>query len=351
MYSSFTFPTPHLLSRSSPSVYPSSLNPPGSIVSDGSSHTPKHSFPISRICADGHDETDYAPPSAKRVKRTKAIPAERHLLDTEQSLTREVVRCFEDRSLKNFSLFLPSRLPASIVKDRVAFSNFVLSTTANYLSLWKLDKHMRELDIRLPQEYSHHLSDDLEFPSRFLKCAVDNFSPLESIDHLYLPTLNITVHTNLEGILKPLATVQCSIKQCTLPLAFNIQASSLAGLDFSNAAKVLEASTLKEILLISSSDQLALFHYLFHDALTKKGKPSVKLTFTKHNQETSWTGPAYLTELATPEAIGVEVDPHALLESLNKSSNGEVSSTGHLKNGGNKRRHQSMQKRVSLLLL
>lgn len=232
-----------------------------------------------------------------------------------------IVTSFDGKPLKSFSLYLPPHLPASIVTDASSFASYTLMTAATYLGLWKLDKSMEAVDIRLPAEYLKHLQDDPSFLPNFFGVFFDNLSAVKSVNELYFPT--ITIKTNscsgLVDTFRALSATSCSIKHALLPISFAMESSTLANLDFTKMTKVVQTvSTVKLITLISSSDMLLQFSDLFHKAIPNVWNLSVKISTS--NDDASVPGPAYLTDLGKSLPIGENINPHALLASLNTCS-------------------------------
>ena len=381
MYSPFTFPAPHQLGKRnsssplSPRLSSSSLNSDTTsrtLVPISSDTTPVSSsygrFEIAPLpllaeglsvplvdsaltledsC--GTDEPDSAPPPPKRAKTraSKNLPLQpkRRKAQGKRKNDRKndpVVTTFNGKPLKKFSLYLPPRLPASIVTDKLAFASFTTSTASTYLGLWKLDKNMDILDVRLPPEYSKRLQDDQHFLCDFVESVFDNLSDVKSIKDVYLPAVTIrnNLCSSLLGIFFAFSESPCSISHVFLPVNFATEVSNVGNFDLTNIAQVLRAAKINEVTLVSSCDLLPQFYSLLHSALAKNGKSSIKLSTLNH--EASPPGPAYLTDAGKPTPIGVKIEPHTLLEGLNtggscdcgknSSKPSKGGSSSHLKN-------------------
>ena len=314
MLSPLNFPPPHQLSRSSHRrsfVHATSR----SIRSTSAYVDAKSSPPLSHSrTVGGNDETDSGPPPTKRLKLPK--------LDRS---AQPIVTSFDEKPLKSFSLYLPSRLPASIFQEKSALARYTLATTATYLTLWRLDRALDAVDVRLPTEYSKCLCDYSTFVPAFLKSVFDGLQSVKSIEEIYLPKVTIqdTSCSAFINIFQAISTASFSIKRAFLTLSFATDKSSLTSLDFTRIAKIIRAtSTVKEVTLVSSSDMLPQFTDLLHTAVTKVGKSGIK--FTTLTEDTSVPpGPAYLTASDKSESTGEEVDPHTLLSSLNSADGGK----------------------------
>ena len=114
---------------------------------------------------------DSGPPPAKRTavskKREKAV-----LLAKVGVQPKPIITSHDEKPLKEFSLFLPTSVPQSILHSRSAIQEFVLSTTNTYLSLWELSSKMDLLELRIPALYVNHLCDDCHFLTEFLTGAL-----------------------------------------------------------------------------------------------------------------------------------------------------------------------------------
>lgn len=181
MLSPLNFPPPHQLSRGSHRrsfVYPTSRNvkTASSISRSAPSHADARSSPpLSRShTVSGSDETDSGPPPTKRLKLPK--------LDKS---AQPIVTSFSGKPLKSLSLYLPSRLPASILREKSALARYTLATTATYLTLWRLDRALDAVDVRLPTEYSNCLCDDSTFIPAFLKTVFDGLQSVKSIKEIF----------------------------------------------------------------------------------------------------------------------------------------------------------------------
>ena len=378
MYSPLTFPAPHQLGKRNSPLSLSPLLSSSSLNSDTTSRTlvpltsdatPASSsygrFEIAplRLLAEGlslplvdsaltledscgTDEPDSAPPPPPKRARTRAakiLPLQPKRRKAQGKRKNDpVVTTFNGKPLKKFSLYLPPRLPASIVTDKLAFASFTTSTASTYLGLWRLDKNMDILDVRLPPEYSKRLQDDQHFLRDFVESVFYHLSDVKSIKDVYLPAVTIqnNLCSSLLSVFFAFSETPCSISHVFLPVNFAAEVSNVGNFDLTNIAQVLRAAKLNEVTLVSSCDLLPQFYSLLHGALAKNGKSSIKLSTLNH--EASPPGPTYLTDAGKPTPIGVKIDPHTLLEGLNtggsldcgknSSKPSKGGSSSHLKN-------------------
>ena len=289
---------------------------------------------------DVREETDSGPPRAKRPKKSPTA-----------SLVPPIVQTFDAKPLKSFSLYLPSHLPASIVEDSSAFTDYALSTAATYLGLWWFDHNMDSVDIRVPQEYSTRLQ-STKFLEKFLGVAFNKsqLSTVKSIKELYLPQVSITkTCTSFVDTFQKLSQIPFSIRTVFLPVSFSEDISTAGCL---NLTKVSKAATnlhsVKEITLVSGNAMLP----QFLDALREKiSTPTVE--FSLSSDETGSSGPEYIAELEKSTPMGELISPHSLVDSLNTNTVGEGDkSSSHRasktrSDSGKARSYYSPQKGVS----
>ena len=360
MLSPLSFPPPHRLSRHCPSRSLSSSTAHQQTVDSHAQHAGKslsiagtstpsdpaplvgasHSLSTADVCADNED-TDSGPPQAKRLKRLAALPV--HLLTHGGKMKKSepVVQTYNGKPLKSFSLYLPPHLPASVVTDTSAFASYTLTTAATYLSLWKLDRSLEAVDVRMPSKYSERLQSDSNFLPAFLGIVFDGLCTVKSIKELYLPQVFIhnTTCSGLHHTFEALSKISSSVTHAYLPLAFSIEPPDVMSLDLTKIAKVAKAvRTVKKITFVSSSDTLELFSDLFN------AQVSSSIAFSISNHDTSAPGPEYLADMSKSPPIGEKIDPHKLVASLNTSNAGSGEEGGALWSGGNSR---SQRKRVS----
>ena len=313
-HSPLIFPAPHRLGRGLPAHSADQSFPRMPSSSFTATTTAAREQSSTLGIQPDNDEPDLGPPKPKQVKTAKSLQTRSTAPTKGQS--KSIVITFKKKGLKKFSLFLPS-LPASIVRNKLAFGNYTTSTAATYISLWHLESSMDIVDLRLPLFYSNNLSDDLHFHSQFLGSLLSCLAEVKSIKELYIPTVDINTFTDLGAILQPLSTTHCSIKRLVLPLTFTIQSSALSTQDYTGIAKAIVATAAKEVTFVSSDNLLQQFHALLQSALTKSHKSNVKLSLS--DQEMGMSGPPYPTDSAQSAPVGENVDPHSLIDSLNTS--------------------------------
>ena len=359
MLSPLTFPPPHRLSRHRPSRSFSSSTIHQQAVDLHTQHAceaqfiggtstssdpaplvrASHSLSPADVCADNED-TDSGPPQAKRFKRLAALPVQLLTRGGKTRKTEPVVQTYNGKPLKSFSLYLPPHLPASVVTDTSAFASYTLTTTATYLTLWKLDRSLEAVDVRMPSKYSEHLQSDRNFLSAFLGVVFNGLCTVKSIKELYLPQIFIqsTSCSGLHHTFEALSKTSSSVTHAYLPLALSIEPPDVMSLDLTKIAKVVKAvRTVKRITFVSSSDTLELFSDLFNSQVESS------VDFSISNHDTSVPGPEYLADMGKSPPPGEKIDPHTLVASLNTSNTGSREEGGMPWSGGNSR---SQHKRV-----
>ena len=309
MLSRLTLPPPHRLSRRAP--------PRGSSV-----HCPS-------------EETDSAPPAAKRPRTVRAPQHAKSGHDDSREHTPPIAQTYNGKPLKKFSLHLPRCLPASIATDGSALASFTLTSTATYLQLWNFDKNMDSVDIRLPEEYSNLPQNRSRFLPRFLEAVFGGLgeSGVKSVKKLIVPTSRLP---DLIPILNALQTLTYTLKNVFIPLSNECTQSDLTYTVASEITKAATAvTTTIEITLVSSSPELS---KILADIKTGcGGKTSIKFSSLSSEGTGSPVGPEYLADLEKTEPQGELVDPQSLISSLNTAtfvSSGGEDERSSRKDGG-----------------
>ena len=348
-----TLPPPHRLSgrsRPQPRSLPSStaLTNPRKSTKDGRCATDTADAGAFRVTpkssasftVDVREETDSGPPRAKRPKKSPTA-----------SLVPPIVQTFDAKPLKSFSLYLPSHLPASIVADRSAFTDYTLCTAATYLGLWRFDHNMDSVDIRVPQEYSTRLQ-STKFLETFLGVAFNKsqLSTVKSMKELYLPQVSITkTCTSFVDSFQKLSQIPFSIRTIFLPVSFSEDISTVGCLNLTKVAKAAtNMHSVKKITLVSNNATLPQFLAALREKIST---PTVE--FSLSSDETGSSGPEYIAELEKSTLMGELISPHSLVDSLSTSTVGKGGkSSSHRasktrSDSGKARSYYSPQKGVS----
>ena len=300
-YSLLNFPSPHQLGQSTGiikrsrslkigNVQLSSFNTVG--TSDGTVAY------LSEV-GGGSDEPDYGQPQAKRPK---LLPQ------------RTVVSTYNNEPLKEFSLFLPSKLPAAIPDSNPALQQFVLRTTATYLRLWDLSTHMNCIEIRLPLLYEEKFASSEKFLKDFIYLVFQEIPQVQSIGDLYVPKVQLDANTNLDDILSGIMG-RASISHLYLPLSSSLNSSEDLAFDYRSFAMFLEAMHINELTIVSTDPVIS----DFSAKLEGEGKRIKKcsLQVRHRSEDLDPPGPDYIACLVEEGTGGQNVEPTELVRSLN----------------------------------
>jgi hypothetical protein len=303
---SLNFPRPHQLGIST-GIQPSR--------SSRSSFHPSDSALTST--AVGIEEVDSAaiagPPPAKKIALSKK--RERPTSSKLSAQPKPIVKSHDEKPLKEFSLFLPERVPRAILQSRSAIQAFVLSNATTYLSLWELSSKMDALELRIPPLYVDQLCDDGDFLTKFLAEVFGQISYVKSIQELILPRIVMHSRTQLEAILKPLVNSKCSVSHLYVPVTCSLRSKDLEAFNFKSLALFLRKSPVQELTFVSKDDIVEEISKNVEGELKKTKKCTVRVHFSK--KDLGAPGPDYIAELKETVNIGESVDPHVLVSSLN----------------------------------
>ena len=336
---SLNFPRPHQLGIST-GIQPS--------TSSRSSFLPSDSALSESSAVHGTEEVDSAaiadagPPPAKKIALSKK--REKPTSYKPGAQLKPIVKTYDEKPLREFSLFLPERVPRSILQSRSAIQDFVLSTTATYLSLWELSSKMDALELRIPPLYVDQLCDDGDFLTKFLAEVFGQISYVKSIQELILPRIMMHPRTQLEAILKPLVDSKCSISHLYIPVTCSLRSKDLEGFNFKSLATFLRKSPVQELTFVSKDGIVEEISKKVEGELKKTKKCTIQVHFSE--RDLGAPGPDYIAELKETATMGECVDPHVLVSSLNAHT-AAVESTGQ----GAAATKKSAQKSVSMRFL
>ena len=281
---SLNFPRPHRLGVSSgihPShsslaslPHPPPVAPPSTTIKLARA-TPKYvpevleSFPAKSQAV---EEVDSGAPPSKRF----ALASRKH---------EPIVKTFNEEALREFVLYLPPRLPMTIVSSRLALVEFVQQTALTYLSLWELSPSLTLLDLRFPPSYSESLSDDPHFIHGLLESVFEQLDQVRSIKEAYLPQIVFHASTQLEVILGSLGKTKCAISHLFLPIKCSLKVNEVENVDYKSVAAFLHKTKVRELTFVSSSEAVEDIKERLQSELKKVSrKNTVKLHFSDHVQ-------------------------------------------------------------------
>ncbi len=303
--SSLRFPRPHQLgsssglhlSRASAAVHPHHPLP-----------TPDHNIAsvITPQLA-GQDEVDFqqqqgGPPICTPLLKRKG-------------LAKPVVKTFNERPLKELTLYLPPKLPNSIVDTKLALSDFVITTSVSYVTMWELANELRVLNLRFPAQYVEKLASDCSFLNVFLQNVFDQLSEIKSIKELVLPEISLHSPADLSLILQPIIDSSFSISRLVLPVSSGMCENDLKQADLKTIASQLRKSNAKSVTLLSSDDIISVLADKLSCELKRYRKNSPNVSYSEGHLKAP--GPQYITDMSQPVECGEAVDPGSLVDSLN----------------------------------
>ena len=306
-YSLLNFPSPHQLGQSTGVIKRSrSLKVGNAQLSSYSSAVGTSEDALAHLSQDvgagGVDEPDFAQPPAKRPK---LLPQ------------KTTVSTFNNEPLSEFSLFLPSKLPAAIPDSNMALQQFVLRTTATYLRLWDLSPHMNCIEIRLPLLYEEKFSSSEKFLKDFIYLVFSEIPQVQSIGDLYVPKVQLDAATNLDDILSGIIG-RATISHLFLPLSSSLGSSDDLEFDYRSFAMFLEALHINELTIVSTDPVIN----DFSKKLAGEGKRIKKcsLQVRHRSEDLDPPGPEYISCLVEEGTGGQNIEPTELVRSLNVHS-------------------------------
>ena len=264
---------------------------------------------------DGEDQTDYecGPPPLKKAAITRYLkPRIIH------GSSKPVVKTFNESPLCELALFLPPRLPKSILQSQTALSEFVISTSITYLSLWEIANKVNVLNLRFPIQYVDKLSEDTHFLHAFIANVFEHIHNVKSIEELLLPKVILHCKTDLTQILQPIVDSKCSILDLYIPIASSLKSQDLKCFDLKSVASSLRRANIEKVTFISSDEIVKEFSSKLSAEIKRSKKNSVSVCYSGH--ELGVPGPNYIAELDEDVVTGEHIDPLSLVTSLNVAS-------------------------------
>lgn len=256
----------------------------------------------------GEDQTDYsAPPPLKKTKLS--------ITPDVCAPLKPVVKTHNDAPLCDVALFLPPRLPKSILQSQFALSEFVIATAVTYLSLWDITDNLKTLNLQFPIEYVDKLSEDTEFLNIFIFKVLNQISNVKSIEEFILPNIVLDSKTDLVKILQPIVDSKCSISSLCMPVTSSLTSPDLQPFDLKAIATLLCKTRIEKVTFISSDDVVKEFSSkLLAEAECLKRK---HIAVSCSDRELGIPGPGYIANLGEALATGEAIDPSSLVMSLN----------------------------------
>ena len=309
---SLNFPRPHQLGIST-GIH---LSRSSRIQSDSSL-----AFAVTSAGREEEEDVDAGPPPTKKAALSKK--REKDYLPKSGVQPKPIIKSYDEKPLKEFSLFLPAKVPKAILHSRSALREFVLSTANTYLSLWELSSKMDLLELRIPVLFADQLCDDGHFLAEFLAGIFQQASHVKSVKQLFLPRITMHPLTQLEGILQPLVESKCSISHLFLPIKCSLRSKDLEAYNFKPLALLLRKCSIQELTFISTDEIVKEISDRVATELKGTKKSAIKINYSR--DDLGAPGPNYIADLEETPTVGESVDPHLLISSLNATTAAESS--------------------------
>ena len=289
--------------------------------------------------SDGVDEVDFDLEGSEARKRKRSssgslssvfkYPRKGSLQESPALAPVPSVLTHDGHTLKEFGLYIPKKLPRSILEDHSALCSYILSGAGEtFLTIQDYNQHLDIMDLRLPPSLAIELGSDTSFISKLLFTTLSKLRNITSIQHLLLPTIYCVTSTDqLISCISPLD--QCRVSQ--------IDTISLPVTD-ANTRLVASKTTQKLISLFQNVDlkelQLTSAHPNALAALQKSLRETAQkigyhLNITSQAKEED---PFFLHEIEDDDQGMIELEdtsPETLVCALNVSS---TSGTSELTN-------------------
>ena len=302
-HSLLNFPSPHQLGKSTGIRKSKSLkiNRAGSASGASTSQTLSPDIvnaTLRQLSGElGVEETDFGHPPAKRPK-----------------LQSKIITTHNEEPLKEFSLFLPSKLPAAIPNNPTVLQEFVFKITATYLRLWNLAPDMECVEVRLPAIYDEKFSGSPKFLKDFIGVVFQQLNKVKSIENLYLPKMDIQVTTSLDDILAGMLG-RASVSHLYLQLVSSLDRDEILCYDFKAFAFFLHALNIDQLTVVSTDEVIGDFCKELSKEIGRIHRCSVQL---EHRyEELAPPGPDYIVSLNEGSTTGEFIKPSEMVHSLN----------------------------------
>ena len=233
------------------------------------------------------------------------------------------VQTHDEEPFAEFSVFLPPKVPQVVLSSPSALSTFVNTMVHTCLQLWPVSASVTTLDLRFPNIYSNKLSSNVQFISQYLSSVLQRLSKakVRSVDNVFLPQITLHSMLTLHQALSPLLASRLTITNLYLSIHANIKKKGkatvpvLSASDHDSLASVVSKSNVKQIKFLSSNQAV---HKTLLVELVNKRK-HIPTAYAFDLQDSSFTGPAYLTDESEQASQGEYIDPHTLVLGLNCS--------------------------------
>lgn len=303
-YSLLNFPSPHRLGQSAGIRRSKSLRVANTNAGSGTSSDPPNEnllrpLSLSRDVGAGVEETDFSYPPAKKPRLV---------------CTKANVSTHDEEPLREFSLFLPSKLPSAIPNSAHVLREFVFKITSTYIDLWDFAPHMECIEVRLPSLYDEKLSSSAIFLRDFISLVFQQLTGVQSINDLYVPKVELCADTRLEEIFAGIMG-RAAISNLYLPLSSFLSKIEVSKYDLEPFALLLHELHINEIIIVSTNHLIGGFCEKLIRERNKIEECSFQVTY--RNEDLDTPGPDYITNLREESTAGEFIDPTDLVKSMN----------------------------------
>lgn len=282
-----------------------------------------HQLGTARFHSDATEPAEAAEPHSKRPKLCPEIePVE----ETDGEVGKkplyldvtplDPIVTHNGQPFKEFAVFLPPKIPRSILLSKSALSDFVLKVSNAYFNLWPVAAKLSRVDLRLPPNYDTLLASDSGFLNQYLSNASSRLAHVESIGKVYFPHIVLSLIEQsqtfalfLQGryyiskLFVPVQTEQQEQREEKSPKP-----------QYQVLASILCSSKVDEITFISQDKDVQEFRNKLQGELKKLSNCAPKLVVS--GQQLDPCGPTYAPEKAE-DRVEKGLNPHQLVASLN----------------------------------
>ena len=285
---------------------PPNLPTPNLNTSSHSTTIQTNTFPIHPDHPQVVEEDAVEPPPTKRLK----------LSNSKSKPTQVQLNTHDDQDLEEFVLYLPPELPRVMVQSSIVLEKFVSGSLKLYLSLWRLSKCLKVVDLRFQLPYSAQLNE------RYITTLLKQLTFRgKEIKRLYLPCVTLHEFSQLEAVLRPLIKLHnTTIAELFLPLKCSLSDSDVDKANCKEFVNLITAIKLKKLWLVSSDTVVDTLQGALQISLVHEGLDTT-VEVVSPDKVTGLS--SYLSDLKSKSKTTSETtheNPMMLFNSLNMST-------------------------------
>ena len=216
---------------------------------------------------------------------------------------------------KEFAVYLPPKIPRTILLSKTALSEFVLKVSNTYFNLWPVAAKLSRVDLRLPPNYVPLLASDSSFLHQYLSNAASRLAHAEYIGKMYLPSMTLSLIENGQAFALFLQRASFSVGKLFVPVQTEENCSSQP--QYQLLASTLCDSKVEEVTFVSQNRSVQEFRNKLQGELKKLSNQVPKLVVS--GQQLDPCGPTYAPEEAQ-ESTEKSLNPLKLVASLNSTT-------------------------------